>query len=194
MSLQTRLAALASAIGADIKKLSTIAYAENLAEGTTTATGTFVDLTGGGVGPSVSLVVPTGGRFVDLQAECQAKHSSNNTDGIWFVLLFAINGAGFTAAPAVGYDTPTPYPDTTGNPSAIGAAMWYADAVYRPLRLGQGRTPMANGTSSFLFPSASRIWLPAGSHQIKMGYGLQSGHSGTAYFKSRRLRAQVLPH
>lgn len=176
-----------------IADLYNVAYAEDMTEVTSTATGGYTDPTTGTVGPDVAFTVPAGGRFVDFAAECQAKHSANNTDGIWFVLRFSKDGGAYTHEPLT-YDTDTPFMDTTTTGLAMGASMWFADATYRPLRMGQARTPNSNGTTSFLWPSATRIWLPAAAWHVKFGYGIKSGGGGTAYFKSRRLRAQVLPN
>lgn len=169
-------------------------YAENLTESTSTATGGFIDPTGGTAGPQVPFTIPPGGRFVDFQAECEGHHTINNTDGIWFALAFSKDAAAFTVNPPAGYQNSTTYMDTSSNPVAIGASMWFADTVYRPMRLGQSRMPKADGTSSYLFPSASNVFLPAGVWIVKMVYGMNSGASGTAYFRTRRLRAQILPH
>lgn len=171
-----------------------IAYAEDMTECNTTGTGSFGDPTTGTVGPLVTVTVPTGGRFVDFEAECEAHHSADNTNGIWFVLMFSKDLAAFNQYPSSGYQNNLAYQDTTAQPLAVGASMWFADSVYRPLRLGQARTPAGDGTTAFLFPSATKLYLAAGSWRIKMGYGIKSGGSGTAYFRTRRLRAQVLPN
>jgi hypothetical protein len=178
-----------------IADLYNVVYAEDMAEVTTTATGAFADPTTGVAGPiTPPLVIPTGGRFVDLQAECEAHHSTNNTDGIWFVVLFNKDSTGWVASPNTGYGTATAYGDTTTGGVVFGASMWFADGVYRPLRMGQARSPAADGTTSYIYPSATTLFLNAGSWRFKLGYGLKSGGSGTAYFRTRRLRAHMLPN
>jgi hypothetical protein len=176
-----------------IADLYNVVYAEDMAEVTSTATGSFADPTTGAAGPiTPPLVIPAGGRFVDLQAECEAHHSTNNTDGIWFVVQFSKNGGAYTPHPQAGYQNDLAYMDTTDNAVTFGASMWYADTVYRPMRLGQARTPRASGVSSFLWPSATRMFLPAATYRFKMTYGLNSGAAGTAYFRTRRIRAHML--
>lgn len=178
-----------------IADLYNVVYAEDMAEVTTAGTGVFADPQTGAAGPiTPPLVVPAGGRFVKLQAECEAHHSSNNTDGIWFVVLFSKDGGAYAASPNTGYGTAIAFGDTTTGGVVFGASMWFADGVYRPLRMGQARTPAADGTTSYIYPSATELFLNAGSWRFKLGYGIKSGGGGTAYFRTRRLRAHMQPN
>jgi hypothetical protein len=148
-------------------------------------------------GPQVAFTVPTGGRFVNFAAECQAKQSVNNTYALWFAVVFSSDGgASWATSPVQGYDTSLWYPDTsTGGPVvAIGASQWLADMTYRPLRAGQNQAPWNTGTTTTNYQSLMTQYFPAGSWLARMRYGIPSSQGGTAYFKSRRLRAQVLPN
>src|SRR5436190_18509496 len=104
-----------------------------MSEVQTTATGAFGDPTTGTVGPIAGpVVVPAGGRFLDLAAECEAHHSANNTNAFWFVLLLSQDGGAFVNMPTV-YTTAWAYDDTAaGSQQMYGAAMDWGDATYRP--------------------------------------------------------------